>query len=54
MNRDRCDAAAGAIQKITKKDFGFNQEGTEKDKDKAIGRIRDWLSQKPQKPIQAP
>ena len=46
----RCDAAAGAIQKITKKDFGYNEKGTEEDKDKAIGRIREWLSQNPQKP----
>jgi hypothetical protein len=43
----RCDAAAGAIQNVSKKDFGYNEEATEEDKDKAIGRIREWLSQKP-------
>ena len=43
----RCDAAAGAIQRITKRDFDYDEKGTQEDKDVAIGRIRDWLSQKP-------
>jgi hypothetical protein len=47
----RCDAAAGAIQKLTKRDFGYNEEGAEEDKDKAIGRIREWCNQEPQKPV---
>jgi hypothetical protein len=42
----RCDAAAGAIQNISKKHFGYNEEATQKDKDKAIERIRDWLNEK--------
>ena len=50
----RCDAAAGAIQKIIKRNFGYNEEGKEQDKDRAISRIQQWWNQKAQKPAGSP
>jgi len=50
----RCDAAAGAIQNLTKRDFGYNEKGTDEGKDKAVSSIREWWRQKPQKPVGSP
>jgi hypothetical protein len=43
----RCDASAAAIQKITRRDFGYNEKAKDEDKDKAIGKMLRWINQQP-------